>query len=145
MNDIIFKDGYFNSFEKMSDLLLTLFEKAKHKKMLDDEFIAFLESIFPDKSIDVIETLKRGITKYIYEPSNRIVWTAMGTNQEHLLYPKLFCSCQDFYKNVVINKKRNYCKHILAQIISEGFKTFKEVKLKENKFKDLIKELKLNI
>ena len=138
MNDIIFKDGYFNSFEKMSDLLLTLFEKAKHKKMLDDEFIAFLESIFPDKSIDVIETLKRGITKYIYEPSNRIVWTAMGTNQEHLLYPKLFCSCQDFYKNVVINKKRNYCKHILAQIISEGFKTFKEVKLKENKFKDLI-------
>ena len=65
----------------MSDLLLTLFEKAKHKKMLDDEFIAFLESIFPDKSIDVIETLKRGITKYIYEPSNIIVWTAMVTNQ----------------------------------------------------------------
>lgn len=145
MNDIIFKDGYLNSFEKMSDLLLKLFEKAKHKKMLDDEFISFLESIFPDKSIDVIETLKRGITKYIYEPSNRIVWTAMGTNQEHLLYPKLFCSCQDFYKNVVINKKRNYCKHILAQIISEGFKTFEEVKLKENKFKDLVEELKLNI
>ena len=129
----------------MSDLLLKLFEKAKQKKMLDDEFISFLESIFPDKSIDVIETLKRGITKYIYEPSNRIVWAAMGTNQEHFLYPKLFCSCQDFYKNVVIHKKRNYCKHILAQIISEGFKTFKEVKLKETKFKDLVKELKLNI
>ena len=145
MNDIIFKDGYFNSFEKMSDLLLKLFEKAKQKKILDDEFISFLESIFPDKSIDVIETLKRGITKYIYEPSNRIVWSAMGTNQEHFLYPKLFCSCQDFYKNVVIHKKRNYCKHILAQIISEGFKTFKEVKLKETKFKDLVKELKLNI
>lgn len=129
----------------MSDLLLKLYEEAKQKKMLDDDFISFLESIFPDKSIDVIETLKRGITKYFYEPSNRIVWTAMGTNQEHLIYPKLFCSCQDFYKNVVIKKKRNYCKHILAQIISDGFKSFKEVKLEENKFKDLVKELKLNI
>jgi predicted nucleic acid-binding Zn finger protein len=129
----------------MLDLLLKLFEEAQQKQMLDDDFISFLESIFPDKSIDVIESLRRGITKYIYEPSNRIVWTAMGKNQEHLVYPKLFCSCQDFYKNVVINKKRNFCKHILAQIISEGFKSFKEVKLNEKNFKDLIKELKLNI
>jgi len=145
LNDSIFKDGYFNSFEKMSDLLLKLFEEAKKKKMLDDEFISFLESIFPEKSIDVIESLKRGITKYIYEPSNRIAWTVMGTNQEHLIYPKLFCSCQDFYKNVVVNKKRNYCKHILAQIISEGLKNYKEVKLEESKFKELVKDLKLVI
>jgi len=128
-----------------NELLLKLFEKAKQKKILDEGFITFIDSIFPDKSVDVIETLKRGITKYVYEPSNRIVWTAMGKNQEHLLYPKIFCSCQDFYKNVVISKKRNYCKHIIAQIISEGFKNFKEIKLKDNKFKDLVKELKLNI
>ena len=146
LNDTIFNDGYFNSFEKMSeDLLSKLFEKAKHSIIMDEDFISYIESIFPDKSLDVIETLKRGITKYIYEPSNRTVWTAMGANQEHLLYPKLFCSCQDFYKNVVVHKKRNYCKHILAQLISEGFKNFKEIKLEENKFKDLVKDLKLNI
>ncbi|MFX0027900.1 MAG: SWIM zinc finger family protein [Candidatus Hermodarchaeota archaeon] len=127
------------------DLLLKLSEKAKQKKILDKGFISFIESIFPDKSIDVIETLKRGITRYTYKPSNRIVWTAMGENQEHLIYPKLFCSCQDFYKNVVVNKKRNYCKHILAQIISEGFNNYKEVELEESKFNELFKEFKLNI
>lgn len=142
MNDIIFKDGFF---KMSSDLLLKLFKKAKQKKTLDEEFISYLEGIFPDKSSDVIETLKRGITKYIYEPSNRIVWTAMGTNQEHLIYPKLFCSCQDFYKSVVIQKKRNYCKHLIAQIISEAFNNFKEIRQDDTKFKDLVKELKLII
>jgi predicted nucleic acid-binding Zn finger protein len=127
------------------ELLFALLEIVKQKQKIDEDCISFIESIFPDKSIDVIETLKRGITKYIYEPSNRIVWTAMGTNQEHLIYPKLFCSCQDFYKNVVVKKKRNYCKHILAQIISEGLKNYKEVKLEESKFKELVKDLKLVI
>jgi predicted nucleic acid-binding Zn finger protein len=125
--------------------LVKLFEEAKQKKILDEEFMAFIESIFPDKSLDVVETLKRGITKYTYEPSNRIVWTAMGQNQEHLIYPKLFCSCQDFYKNVVVHKKRNYCKHILAQIISEGIKNYKEIKQEDDNFIEIVKDLKLNI
>lgn len=127
------------------DLLLKVFEKAKQKQIMDKDFISFIESIFPDKSNDIIEVLKRGITKYTYKPSNRIVWTAMGKNQEHLIYPRLFCSCQDFYKNVVVHKKRNFCKHILAQVISEGFNKFYEKKLEESKFKKLVKDLKLNI
>ena len=125
------------------DLLLKVFEKAKQKRLIDEDFISFIESIFPDKSKDVLEVLKRRITKYTYKPSNRIVWTAMGKNQEHLIYPRLFCSCQDFYKNVVVHKKRNFCKHILAQVISEGFNKFHEKKLEESKFKELVKDLKL--
>lgn len=127
------------------DLLLKVFEKAKQKQLIEEDFISFIESIFPDKSNDVIEVLERGITKYTYEPSNRIVWTAMGKNQEHLIYPRLFCSCQDFYKNVVVHKKRNFCKHILAQVISEGFNNFYEKRREDSKFKELVKDLKLNI
>lgn len=127
------------------DLLLKVFEKAKQKKLLDEEFMSFLESIFPDKSPDVIEVLKRGITRYIYKPSNRIVWTAMGKNQEHLVYPNSFCSCQDYYKNVVINRKRDFCKHILAQIIGEALNNFKQIVLNDNKFKDIVRDLKLHI
>ena len=93
----------------------------------------------------VIEVLKRGITKYICKPSNRIVWTAMGENQEHLIYPRIYCSCQDFYKSVVVNKKRNFCKHILAQLISEAFNNYKIVRLEDKKFSVLIKDFKLRI
>ncbi len=127
------------------DLLLKIFEKARQKQIIDEDFINFLELIFPDKSSDVMETLKRGITKYRYKPSNRVVWTAMGRNQEHLIYPKLFCSCQDYYKNVVVNRKREFCKHIIAQIISEALYNFKETVLDDNKFKELVSELKLKI
>lgn len=127
------------------DLLLKVFEKIKQKHLIDEEFISFLELIFSDKSSDVLDVLKRGITKYIYKPSNRVVWTAMGKNQEHLIYPKLFCSCQDFYKNVVIKRNREFCKHILAQVISEALQNFKEASLDDDKFKDIATELKLKI
>lgn len=127
------------------DILLKIFEKATQKQVLDEEFISFLEDVFPDKSSDVLETLKRGITKYTYTPSNRVVWTAMGRNQEHLIYPKLFCSCQDYYKSVVINRNRIFCKHIIAQIISEALHNFKEATFEDNKFRELVSELKLQI
>ena len=127
------------------DLLFQVFKEAKNKKIIDEKFITFLDDIYPNKSTSVIEVLKRGIIKYTYKPSNRTVWTAQGENQEHLIYPKLYCSCQDFYKNVVIKKKRIFCKHILAQVISEALNQFKIVTLEDNKFKELISELKLKI
>jgi predicted nucleic acid-binding Zn finger protein len=127
------------------DLLLRVFKKVKQSQLIDEDFISFLELIFPDKSSDVMETLKRGITKYIYKPSNRVVWTAMGRNQEHLIYPKLFCSCQDYYKNVVVNRNREFCKHIVAQIISEALQNYKETTLDDKEFKELISELKLKV
>ena len=127
------------------DILLKIFEKVSKKHLIDEDFITFLELVFPDKSSDVMETLKRGITKYTYKPSNRVVWVAMGANQEHLIYPKIYCSCQDFYKSVVVNRTRDFCKHLVAQIISEVLKNFKEKSLPDEKFKEFVSELKLKI
>ncbi|MFX1409655.1 MAG: hypothetical protein ACFFA6_04845 [Promethearchaeota archaeon] len=127
------------------DLLLAIFKMAKKKRVLDEELIEFLESIFPSRSANVIEVLKRGITKNKYKPSNRIVWTAMGENQEHLIYPRMFCSCQDFYKSVIIKKERLVCKHLIAQIISEALNNYQIKELEDNEFSDLIKDLKLQI
>ncbi|MDX1797364.1 MAG: hypothetical protein R3255_01830 [Candidatus Lokiarchaeia archaeon] len=127
------------------DLLFQVFTIAKRKQVIDEEFITYLETIFPDKSTNVLEVLKRGIIKYIYKPSNRIVWAAKGENQEHMIYPKLYCSCQDFYKNVVIKQKRKFCKHIIAQIISEAFNKFETIILKDDEFKEFLSNLKLKI
>ncbi len=127
------------------EVLFQVYKLAKTKQLIDNELISFLEIIFPDKSVDVIDSIKSGIIKYIYYPSNRVVWAAKGENQEHLIYPKLYCSCQDFYKNVVIKKKRKFCKHILAQVISEALGKFETISLEDGKFKEFVKELKLNI
>ncbi|MFX0039063.1 MAG: hypothetical protein ACFFCY_07250 [Promethearchaeota archaeon] len=126
-------------------LFFQIFNKVKEKQVIDEEFITFIETIFPDKSTNVLEVLKRGIIKYTYKPSNRIIWAAKGENQEHMIYPRLYCSCQDFYKNVVIKKKRKFCKHILAQIISEALDKFERVTLEDSQFKEFVSNLKLKI
>ena len=65
--------------------------------------------------------------------------------KDYMIYPKLYCSCRDFYKNVVINRKRDYCKHILAQIISEALNSYEEKILDENQLRDLIRDIKMKI
>ena len=123
------------------ELLFSIYEKVLNKGKLDNEFIEYLEEIFPNKSDKILEVVNRGIIKNIYKPSNRIVWTVMGRDQEHIILPKLFCSCKSFYKEVIINRTKKSCKHIIAQIISEALNNFEELELGDSEFKNRIKDL----
>ncbi|MBD3342998.1 MAG: hypothetical protein GF353_28130 [Candidatus Lokiarchaeota archaeon] len=123
---------------------MNFFEKVKHKGIIDEEIVEYLENIFSNNANKVFEVIERGITKYKYIPSNRTAWVALGENREHLIYPMVFCSCQDFYKNVVIKKNRVFCKHLLAQIICSALKQFQFKEVADSEYKLLIKELKLS-
>ena len=125
------------------DLLFDVYSRAKNKDVVDEDLINFIDSIFPDKVDKVLEVIKKGITKYNYNPSNRVIWIAIGENCEHMIYPKLFCSCQDFYKNVVIQRKRDFCKHLVAQAVCEGLDDFNELDLDDEDFKTLVEDLNL--
>ena len=125
------------------DLLFDIYLKAKNKSAIDDELISLIDSIFPGKVEKVLEVIKKGITKYYYKPSNRVVWVALGKNCEHMIYPRLYCSCQDFYKNVVIVRNRNFCKHLVAQAICEGLNDFNELELEDEDFDTLVEDLNL--
>ena len=125
------------------DLLFDVYSMAQNKKVIDDELINFIDSIFPNKVDKVLEVIKRGITKYNYRPSNRIIWVALGKDCEHMIYPKLYCSCQDFYKNVVIQRKRSFCKHLVAQSICEGSGDFRELDLQDEDFSTFVEDLNL--
>ena len=120
------------------DLLLKLISIVKEKSKIDDEVLNYLNSIFSENSDRVLETIKRGIIKYHID--DRFIWTAMGENSEHIIYPKIYCSCQDFYLNVVIERKRDFCKHILAQIICESLSNYDEKNLSYEEFRTLIKD-----
>ena len=125
------------------DLLFDISLMAKKKGVIDEELLNFIERIFPDKVDKVLKVIKRSITKYTFNPSRRVVWIALGENDEYLLYPKLYCSCQDFYKAVVIQRRRSFCKHLLAQVICEFLPDFKESELEDDKFNDFIEDLDL--
>jgi predicted nucleic acid-binding Zn finger protein len=125
------------------DLLFDVYSKAKTKSVIDDELINLIDSIFPNKVDKVLEVIKKGIKKYNYKPSNRVIWVALGEACEHLIYPKLYCSCQDFYKNVVIQRKRPFCKHLIAQAICHGMNNFNELDLEDEDFNTLVEDLNL--
>ena len=74
--------------QSSKDLLSEVYSKIKNKAIIDEEFVNFIDSIFPDKSPNILKVIKRGITKYTFKPSGKIVWTAMGQNNEYLIYPK---------------------------------------------------------
>ncbi|MFX1337584.1 MAG: hypothetical protein ACFFDK_03155 [Promethearchaeota archaeon] len=130
--------------QSSKDLLSEIYSKIKAKGEIDDEFVNYLESIYPNKSSEILQALKRGVTKYIFKPSNRIMWTAIGENDEYLIYPKIYCSCIDFYKRVVVKRKKVVCKHLIAQTLSDALNNFKEKELDDMNFTAFIKELKLN-
>jgi predicted nucleic acid-binding Zn finger protein len=123
------------------DLLFDVYSIAKKKGVIDDELINFIDTIFPNKADKVLDVIKKGITKYTYKPSNRVIWLALGENREYLIYPKLYCSCLNFYKEVVINQSIGFCKHLITQVICEALNKYKKVELKDKEFKDLINNL----
>jgi len=119
-------------------------EKLKEKKEISDEFLTFLDKNHSNMSKRVLEIIDRGIIKYIHQPSKRELWVAIGKNDIYLIYPKIYCSCQDFYFQVIQSEERTkkICKHILAQIICEAIDRYKEVRIDDPEFKELIKDLK---
>ena len=123
------------------DLLFDVYSIAKKKGVIDDELINFIDRIFPNKVDKVLDVIKKGVTKYTYKPSNRVIWLALGENREYLIYPKLYCSCLNFYKEVVKNQSIGYCKHLITQVICEALNKYKKVELKDKEFEDLIKSL----
>ena len=127
------------------DLLLKIFQKVEEKGVIDDEFIKYLDNLFSDKSINIFDVIQRGFIKYTYKPSNKIVWGVKAKNlkEEYLIFPKLYCSCWDFYKRVVMERKRAFCKHLLAQTICEALESFEEIELKDNDYFARVNSLKL--
>jgi predicted nucleic acid-binding Zn finger protein len=118
-----------------------LLDLVKQRETVDKDLMKFLEIAFSSNPDKIMEALDRGITKYVYKPSNKVLWTAMGREKEYILYPKEFCSCLDFYKEVVINGNRSYCKHLLAQIISKGLQSYQTVELDDYEFKIRLEEM----
>ena len=60
------------------------------------------------------------VKKYVFKPSGRTLWIAIGQNAEYLIYSNAgYCSCSDFYFRVLDNEKA-YCYHLLAQKLAEA-------------------------
>lgn len=101
-----------------------------------DEFIKKrLEEIYGTKYIKAIEALESfSVKKYIFLPSNRVVWIVIGKKREYFVIPRIYCQCNEFYINVVIRRKSDLCYHILAQAIAERIGKYETYKVSDSDF-----------
>ena len=78
------------------------------------------------------------VKKYVFKPSGRTLWVAIGQNAEYLIYSHAgYCSCSDFYFRVLDNEKA-YCYHLLAQKIAEALNHFDLVEEDEEAYDSLL-------
>ena len=80
------------------------------------------------------------IKKYMFKPSNRTLWIAIGQNAEYLIYSNAgYCSCSDFYFRVLDNEKA-YCYHVLAQRLAEALEFYNLIE-EEDEFYDTLLDI----
>ncbi|MGV9172527.1 MAG: hypothetical protein ACOC44_06435 [Promethearchaeia archaeon] len=123
-------------------LLSKIYRYTRQEKQIDDKLIEFIEEKCETDSEKVLSIIKNGITKYIYKPSQRTIWIAIGETNQYLIFPQTYCSCVDFYKNVVIERKRDCCKHLIAQCICEALNDYQEVQFEDSEFTNFLNDIK---
>ena len=78
------------------------------------------------------------VKKYVFKPSGRTLWVAIGQNAEYLIYINAgYCSCSDFYFRVLDHEKA-YCYHLLAQKIAEALNHYDLIEEEDEAYAPLL-------
>lgn len=78
-----------------------------------------------DKAWRVVE--EKRIKRYLFKPSGRIAWIAVGRDGEYQILPLAgYCGCNDFYYRVV-NGERGLCYHLIAQRLADALNSYEEI------------------
>ncbi|OYT44449.1 hypothetical protein B6U84_04060 [Candidatus Bathyarchaeota archaeon ex4484_40] len=82
------------------------------------------------------------VKRYIFKPSGRELWVVVGESREYLILPHApYCSCDDYYY-AVMDGKAMLCQHLIAYRIASQLGIFDKVEEEDNRYGDLIAELK---
>lgn len=76
-----------------------------------------------------LKALEEGVVKrYVFEPSGRVVWIAVGREKDYQILPEVnYCSCDDYYYRVV-DGEAALCYHIIAQKLAEALSRYEEIR-----------------
>ena len=82
------------------------------------------------------------VKKYVFSPSNRIVWIVVGREREYQIMPAAaFCSCDDFYFRVM-DREANICYHLIAQKLAEALELYDKIEEEDILYNCLMEEWK---
>jgi predicted nucleic acid-binding Zn finger protein len=125
-----------------ADTLTGIFQAVRAEGTITDTYMGMLQTKFGDQRVNkALEALKESrIKKYVFQPSNRIVWIVIGKERDYLVMPTIdYCSCDDFYYQF---DHGHLCYHIIAQKLAEALGQYDQYQDTDDLYNTLIKEWK---
>lgn len=94
-----------------------------------------LHQLFGDRFTNGWELANsKGVRRYEFTPSGRVVWAVRGRKSEYQVMPDIpFCYCDDYYFRVM-DRKRGFCYHLIAQRIAAALRQFEEIAKKDSQY-----------
>ena len=125
------------------DTLNAICKQAKAEDKLSGKNLTDLYDLFGQRFTKALEVLKENrVKKYVFKPSNRIVWIVVGRERDYLIMPEAeFCTCDDFYFRV-LDKKIHLCYHLIAQKIARNLNWFEIIDENDELYPSLMNEWK---
>ena len=125
------------------DALADVCEEAKVEGKITGEHLTHLTAVLGSRFLKAWEAVKdRRVKKYTFEPSGRVVWVVVGRERDYLILPAAgFCSCDDFYYNV-IDGKVHLCYHLVAQRLAESLGWYDSIEESDDLYSVLMDEWK---
>lgn len=126
-----------------TNLLKQVCKKTEGKKRIEKADVKKLTAAFGERFTKALESVKRkGVKKYIFTPSKRIVWIVVGRERDYLIMPAAdFCTCDDFYFRVM-DKQAHLCYHLIAQKLAQTLENYELYEEEDKLYEVLMKEWK---
>jgi predicted nucleic acid-binding Zn finger protein len=123
------------------DELNVICKQAKVEDKLSGKNLTELYDLFGQRFTKALEALKENrVKKYVFKPSNRVVWIVVGRERDYLLMPEAeFCMCDDFYFRV-LDKKIHLCYHLIAQKIARNLSWYDVIDENDELYQSLMTE-----
>jgi len=134
-----------NYLAKTSELetLKQVCKKVATAKRIEDADLDKLSAVLGQRFAKAWKAVEgKRVKKYVFKPSNRVVWIVIGKGRDYLIMPAAyFCTCDDFYFRVM-DRQIHLCYHLIAQKLAETLESYDLYKEEDGLYEVLMKEWK---
>jgi predicted nucleic acid-binding Zn finger protein len=127
----------------MRGKLKSVFDAIRIDKKISLDHMHYFFEEFDERFWRALQNvLERGVKKYIFVPSNRTAWIVVGNKRDYLIISDLYCSCEDFYLNVVVRKTAKMCYHLLSKVLATTFEDYEQITVEDDRYEQLMNDWK---
>lgn len=129
--------------EKRKASCLDALEKVRRRKCISGSELETLAEELGERFWRALKAVaERRVKKYLFNPSRRVFWVVVGRKRDYLVFSNFYCSCDDFYLNVIIRKNTFMCYHLLAKQLAEALGVYDVYVVSDEEYEPLIREWK---